>query len=306
MAYGTVNVPGVSKAELDAVKTIAQKAQQDAGKALEAADAVQELTEEILLAMFGGTLPTETLADNSPEVIQTAAKLGMGANFWSVGDRAPISPNGTVGALTFTGETYYAFIIGFDHNEAIEGKGIHFQFGKTENGTDIAFVDANYNTTGSTPAFRMNLSNTNTGGWESSYMRSTICPAFLAALPEAWRSVIAECTKYSDNTGGGTDNASYVTATTDKVFLLAEYEVFGARTGANSAEQNYQQQYAYYANGNSRIKYRHNAVTSACRWRLRSVNAANTTYFRYVNTGGSGSTNGANNSYGFAPGFKVA
>lgn len=36
---------------------------------------------------------------------------------------------------------------------------------------------------------------------------------------------------------------------------MAEFEVFGKRTFANSAEQNYQQQYAYFKAGNSKIAY---------------------------------------------------
>ena len=137
-------------------------------------------------------------------------------------------------------------------------------------------------------------------------MRKTICPAFLAALPAAWQNVIVACTKYSDNRGGGSDNASYVTATQDKIWLLAEFEVFGTRYWPNSAEKNYQKQYDYYKNGNSRVKYKHNATGTACDWWLRSVYAAGSNRFRLVSTGGSGSNAYAHWSYGFAPGFKVA
>lgn len=279
-----------------------------ADEAAAAAGAAQDSAAEALetlKAMLGGELPTETLSDNSPAVIQKVAQMGMGANFWSVGDNVPIALNGTVAALEFTGETYYAFIIGFDHNEEIEGKGIHFQFGKTGDGKDIAFVDGSYGITGSTAGFRMNTTNTNSGGWKDCVMRSTVCPAFLVALPEEWQAIISDCTKYSDNTGGGTDTASNVTATTDKIFLLAEFEVFGVRTGANSAEQNFQKQYDYYANGNSRVKYRHSAVSSTCSWWVRSVSASYATYFRNVHGGGSNSYY-AYSSIGFAPGFKVA
>ena len=247
-----------------------------------------------------------TLADATPEQIQTAARSGNASNVWAVGDTIPITLSGTVGALTLSG-TYYAFIIGFDHNSTVEGSNtIHFQFGKTADGTDIAFCDSNYNSTGSTAGFRMNTSNTNSGGWSSSYMRNTILPAFLSAMPSAWQSVIAACTKYSDNTGGGSNTASYVTATYDKIWLLAEWEVFGARTGANSAEQNYQKQYDYYANGNSRVKYRHDATTTAVWWWLRSVAATSTNRVRNVPTSGSNSSNNAYNSGGVAPGFVVA
>lgn len=247
-----------------------------------------------------------TLADNTPATIKAAAQSGQAANLWSAGDKVPIALNGTVGALSLNG-TYYAFILGFNHNSSVEGgNSIHFQFGKNASGTDIAFVDSNYNNSGSSAGFRMNTSNTNSGGWNGSYMRKTICPAFLAAMPTEWQNVIVACTKYSDNTGGGNNTASYVTATQDKIWLLAEFEVFGTRYYANSAEQNYQKQYDYYKNGNSRIKYQHSNTGTACRWWLRSVSATNSGYFRLVATDGSGSNNVAAYSIGFAPGFKVA
>lgn len=247
-----------------------------------------------------------TLADNTPATIKAAAQSGQAANLWSAGDKVPVAVNGTVGSLAING-TYYAFILGFDHNSSVEGgNSIHFQFGKNASGTDIAFVDGNYNSTGSSAAFRMNTSNTNSGGWASSYMRQTICAAFLNALPSEWQNVIVACTKYSDNTGGGNNTASYVTATQDKIWLLAEWEVFGARTGANSAEQNYQKQYDYYKNGNSKIKYKHSDTGTACTWWLRSVSATYASYFRGVYSGGSGSNYYASYSLGFAPGFKVA
>ena len=246
------------------------------------------------------------LADATPEQIQKAARSGRAKNIWSVGDTIQITLNGTVGALALNG-TYRAFIIGFDHNSSVEGSNsIHFQFGKTANGVDIAFVDSNYSKGGNTAAFRMNTTNTNSGGWNNSYMRKTICPVFLYAMPADWQSVIASCTKYSDNKGGGSNTASYVTATSDKIWLLAEFEVFGARTGANSAEQTKQQQYDYYKAGNSRVKYRHNAVTATCTWWLRSVYAADTTHFRGVGVSGVGVNGNAYSSFGFAPGFMVA
>lgn len=249
------------------------------------------------------SLPDTSLANNTPDIIAAAAKSGQAANYWSVGDKVGIAVNGSFGGLSYN-NTVYAFILGFNHNSSVEGgNSIHFQFGKTAAGVDIAFV----NSYGSTSTgFCMNTSNTNSGGWNNSYMRKTICPAFLAALPTAWQNIIAACTKYSDNTGGGSNTASYVTATSDKIWLLSEMEVQGTRSYANSAEANYQKQYDYYRNGNSKVKYQHTATTSACYWWLRSVYASSANYFCYVSTGGSASSGYAYLSRGFAPGFKVA
>lgn len=249
------------------------------------------------------SLPDTSLANNTPDIIAAAAKSGQAANYWSVGDKVGIAVNGSFGGLSYN-NTVYAFILGFNHNSSVEGgNSIHFQFGKTAAGVDIAFV----NSYGSTSTgFCMNTSNTNSGGWNNSYMRKTICPAFLAALPTAWQNIIAACTKYSDNTGGGSNTASYVTATSDKIWLLSEMEVQGTRSYANSAEANYQKQYDYYRNGNSKVKYQHTATTSACLWWLRSVYAGSTNFFCIVYADGSASDYNAYHSYGFAPGFKVA
>ena len=248
------------------------------------------------------SLPSKTLADNDPATIQAVGAAGTGASYWAVGDKIGIAVNGTFGGLTLN-QTVYAFILGFNHNQSVEGNGIDFQFGKTADGRDIAFVQS-YGSTGS--GFCMNTSNTNSGGWKNSYMMKTICPAFLNALPAAWRNAIKNCTKYSDNTGGGNDTASYVTATTQKIFLLAEFEVHGTRYYANSAEKNYQKQYDYYKNGNSKVKYQHSSAGSACFWWLRSVYAGYTTSFCYVRTDGGADNYDAYGSFGFAPGFKAA
>lgn len=154
--------------------------------------------------------------------------------------------------------------------------------------------------------FHMNSSNVNTGGWSNSYMRKTICGQFLSALPTDLQSVISACTKYTDNTGGGSDTASYVTSTSDKIFLPSEYEIQGARSYANSAEKNYQKQYDYYKNGNSKVMYNHNSTSSAVLWWLRSPYSSNSTLFCIVSTDGSAYYSSASTSNGFAPCFTIA
>ena len=134
---------------------------------------------------------------------------------------------------------------------------------------------------------------------------SPVGGSLMAALPSDLRAVMKTTTKYTDNTGGGSDNASYVTATTDYLFLLAEFEVFGTRYGANSAEQNFQLQYDYYKAGNSRVAYNHTAVSTAVWWWLRSPCYYYSYYFRYVSTDGSYYYNNACYSAGVRPGFSV-
>lgn len=262
----------------------------------------------------GGIAASTTLNDNEWDVIRAVSDAGQGENFWSVGDCKEIVLNGTVGKLTLSNFTTYAFIIGFNHNESIEGSNrIHFQLAKTalSGGTDIALCDSYYL---KNPAinglFSMNSSSTNTGGWASSQMRTNICGTSLtsysgtiiAVIPEALRAVLKSVTKYTNNTGNSAA-ASAVTATTDYFFLLSEYEVFGSCTKANPTEADYQAQYAYYSAGNSTIKYKHSDIGTAVAWWLRSP--AGTNFF--VNGRGAGTigTTTASYSYGFAPGFCV-
>ena len=247
-----------------------------------------------------------TLENNTPEEIQMAAQSGQAENIWSVGDKIPITINGTTANLRING-TYYAIILGFDHNYTREGKNsIHFQIDADSNETKIAFCDISYMSEGTSIGFRMYRSKTNSGGWEDSYMRTSACSSFLGILPTEWQNVISYCTKYSDNTGGGNDTSSYVTSTQDKIWLLSEYEVWGRRYYANSSEKNYQRQYDYYKNGNSKIRYKHNSTGTKCIWWLRSVNSSSSTGFCTVFSSGSYSKSAANISFGFSPGFKVA
>lgn len=258
---------------------------------------------------------SDTLNDNDWDVISEVSDAGQGANYWAIGDRKQVTLNGTVGSLSLSNFSTYAFIIGFNHNSGREGSGrIHFQLAKTalSGGTDVCLCDSSYNSSGSSTAFRMNTSNTNSGGWSSSYMRNNICGTSLssysgtiiAVIPAALRAVLKSVTKYTNNTGQST-SSSAVTATTDYFFLLSEYEVFGNITYANSYEANYQQQYAYYSAGNSKVKYKHNGTSTAAHWWLRSPGASSSNTFVRVFTHGTVTNYSASFSLGFAPGFCV-
>ena len=257
------------------------------------------------------TLPTTVLNDNSWATIQDVAASGNAANYWSVGDTKNITINGKVGNFTFANLAVQTYIIGFDHNSAREGtKTIHFLIGKID-GKEVALCDNQFgNEQASAGYFHMNNSRTNSGGWDGCYMNKTLLNgtsnSLLKALPSELQAVIQPVTKYTDNTGGGSNTASYVTGKPCKLFLLAEFEVQGTRSYANSAEQNYQQQYAYFKAGNPKIANRHTAVTSAVWWWLRSPYYTNTSGFCYVTNDGSPSYYTASWGAGVRPGFCVS
>lgn len=259
--------------------------------------------------------PGKALDNYTWDEISQISSANLGESYFSVGDRKQITLNGTIGQLTLSNYSTYAFIIGFDHNASREGSNkIHFQLAKTalSGGADICFTDSSYNSTGSSAAFRMNTRRTNSGGWEDSYMRNNICGTsksttsgrIMGAIPAELRNALKSVTKYTNN-NGSSSASSAVTATTDYFFLLSEYEVFGDITYSNTYEANYQQQYAYYSAGNSKVKYRHDSTGSAAYWRLRSPYAGNSIAFVIVNIGGTVLANTANFSLGFAPGFCV-
>ena len=262
------------------------------------------------------TLVSKTLSSNSWAVIKAVSDAGQGANYWSVGDTKRITLNGKVGAYTFSNFNVDVFILGFNHNSSKEGSNrIHFQIGKVS-GKAVALCDSQYNGSGSSAMFHMNSSSSNSGGWNGSYMRKTLLgnsntPAsalensLMAALPSDLLAVMQTVTKYTDNTGDGSNSSGNVTSTTDYLFLLAEFEVFGTRYYANQYEQNSQKQYEYYKAGNSRVAYNHSAVSTAVWWWLRSAYYYASNYFCDVFTDGSYGGSYAYYSAGLRPGFAV-
>ena len=262
------------------------------------------------------TLVSKTLSSNSWAVIKAVSDAGQGANYWSVGATKSVTINGKVGATTISSLKVDAFIIGFNHNSGKEGSNrIHFQIGKVS-GKAVALCDSQYNGSGSSAMFHMNSSDSNSGGWNGSYMRKTLLgnsntPAstlensLMAALPSDLLAVMKTVTKYTDNTGGGSNSSGNVTATADYLFLLAEFEVLGTRYWANQYEQNSQKQYDYYKAGNSRVAYNHSAVSTAVWWWLRSAYYTYSGTFCDVTTDGSASANDAHYSAGLRPGFAV-
>lgn len=261
--------------------------------------------------LYEVTLKTisNTLNDNDWATIKEVAEKSQGANYWSVGDAKQITINGKLSdGLTLSNYQAWVYIIGFDHNSEKEGTGITFQGFKAAqtNGIDICLCDSGYNSSKESGQwFNMNNNNSTSSGWNGCNMRNNTLLAVKATLSPELQTVLKTTSIYTDNTGGSSTSASYVTVTQDELYLLAEYEIFGTRHYANTAEQNYQKQYAYYAAGNSKVKYKHNDTATAAFWWERSVNTGSTDMFLMVASDGNATAKTAYNSFGLTPAFKV-
>lgn len=205
------------------------------------------------------------------DVIDSISKSGNAASIWSVGDKKTINIDGT---------DYQFQIIGFNHDTKTAGgtAGITFQMVDCMNATA-----------------QMNSSNTNSGGWTSCAMRTSVLNSIFSSLPADLQKAIKAVNKL---TSAGNQSAT-INTTSDKLFLLSEVEIFGSTTYSKSGEGS---QYAYYKAGNSKVK---KVNGSASYWWERSPYGSNSTYFCGVNSGGGAGSYYASGSYGVAFGFCI-
>lgn len=170
--------------------------------------------------------------------------------------------------------------------------------------------DARYDILGSTDTAPSDYGSTPTTsrvGYDASATCATnpVANTLMAALPSDLRAVMQPMTVYTDNYGNASNVAEHVTASVDYLPLLAEFEVYGSRTYANQYEKNLQARYAYYAAGNSRVKYRHSSTSSVALWWMRPPTYNSSTGFIQANAYGNSAAGGSHYSFGFAPIFRV-
>ena len=149
--------------------------------------------------------------------------------------------------------------------------------------------------------YKMNSSNTNSGGWNSSYMRGTVMPIVLAQLPDDLQAVLATVNIKGCNSG----TSATINTSADKLFLPAEREIFASRSYSRTEEFNALKQWQYYAN-NSAASIRIKKLSGTAKiWWLRSPHSGYSSYFVYVSASGGVYYNGASSAYGVAPGFCI-
>ena len=94
--------------------------------------------------------------------------------------------------------------------------------------------------------YPMNSSATSSGGWGACLMRTSTMPTLQNGMPDTLAQVKVPYVDY--------DNQFTILYSDDYMFLPAEKEVFGVRSGSPTREANALTQFAYYKNGGSKIK----------------------------------------------------
>ena len=201
------------------------------------------------------------------------------ANMWAY----KITPGDTIN-ITSTAGTYTYAVMGFN-NFALTNQN---NYGGTHTTAGLTFGAVD-----SVGKYRMNSSNTNSGGWKNCLMRTSTMPTLQSGMPDTLAQVRVPYVDYGQST---------ILYSDDYMFLPAEKEVLGVRTDSPTKEANALTQFAYYKNGGSKIK---SLSGSAVDWWLRSIFYSNNFYFCNVNTSGDAYADFASLSHGAAPCFCV-
>ena len=205
--------------------------------------------------------------------IQQFSEAGLASQFFSVGDEKNVLINGV---------TYTFVILGFDHDDKSDdsGKaGITFGMKNLLAGT-----------------YNMNPTPSNSGGWNSSAMRSRMTNTFLTQLPSDLQSAIKTVNKLA--TSGS--QSTTIQESEDKLFLFSEREIDGAGLSEGT-------QYTYWVGkGASDRKLKlSNGAGSTSYWWLRSPNISSNNYFRCFDSSGDIGYDSASGTDGVSFGFCV-
>jgi len=296
-------------------------------------------------ALVDHTPVSSVLNDNEWDVISEIAKAGESALYWNTGDTKQVHLEGTCGTLSLNTDLWvYIIGINHQNTTGITFQGFKTSASSGVDVCLIDSKYNSMSSDGS-KCFNMNHwgsssspYNTNYGGWKGCDARydilgsTNVAPSgygatpttsrvgydagtatatnpvsntLMSCLPSDLRAVMQPMTVYTDNKGNKGNTAANVTTSVDYLPLLAEFEIFGARSYANTYEQNNQTQYAYYSAGNSKVKYIHSSTGTTAYWWERSPRYNNALTFCIVSTSGIAYNYGSRISHGLAPAFTV-
>ena len=221
-------------------------------------------------------------ANNTWAEIIEACQKNKVPDTWVVGSQKTMTINGT---------SYAIDIIGKNHDDYSNGSGkapLTLQMHEC------------YNTTS-----QMRSSSGNRYTDTACIMRATTLPNILSKMPSEVQNAIKEVNKLTAQ-GTASDSSTWsgsthgkTTTTAEKLFVLAEIEVFGNAT--NSTDSDIEgTQYEYYAAGNSRVK---KVNGTASDWWLRSPCKNTATRFCAVNSSGNTTYKTRNDALGVSFAF---
>ncbi len=129
----------------------------------------------------------------------------------------------------------------------------------------------------------MNTSNTNSGSWGSSTMKTSTIPKYYSAMESEdldLKNSIVSVNKYTATSG----NSATQKTTSSTLFLLSAREVFGDNSYTNYTVEG--TQYDAFVNGNKPVKYMYD-TSDATAWWLRSPYKGTSQSFAFVTASGS-------------------
>lgn len=237
-----------------------------------------------MLMKVGPALPPKTTLQNTSWAnIAIVAAAGKAAEYWTVGDTKTIA----LGSSTFGSTSITVRIAAFDYDDLADGSG------KAPITFDMTGVFA-------TSQQFHNYAN-NAGGWGSFLIRATLISTLLPKLQTALgNGVIKPVYKY---TSAGSQSST-INTTTDSVWIMSEYEVFGTTTYSVAGEKPTDKSacYPWFTDASSRIK---KVGTVEHGFWLRSPQKTNNTSVCLVNDYGGLMTSSLGNTGYVAIGFCV-
>ena len=224
-----------------------------------------------------------SLNDVSWAQINTLGTAGVLGKIFALGDTKDVTLSG-IGTMTLQ-------IADFDHD--------YLSGATTAKKAAVTFLCKNllYQT------YNMNSSNTNSGGFPSSVLCSTLNGSIYNALSSDLKAVIKTAYKWY-GTGNSTTNGKW---SGHKLWLPLTFEMFGETFYSPATEHTTgnARQYPIFTDNASRIKKMNNGGGSSSYYWLASPNASDSDHFCGVYSDGSSGNNSASNSYGVCFGLCV-
>lgn len=228
----------------------------------------------------GKAIVEPTFAEATPAQLKKNVLSGKAIDLYSVGDTRQITlKNGQTITLRLANNTT-------DLYERSDGSGT--------TGFVLEFVEC-YDT-----KYYMNATNTNAGGWNASYMRTTVMPLILAQLPNEWQEVVATV---KIKAGNGYSTGNTVIESDDKMFLPAEREIFASHDYSAQTEWDALTRWQWYAQHDTQSDRIKTFNGSATLWWLRSPSRVDYNYFCCVRINGTSFVIDAYDRVAIAPAF---